>query len=800
MSFLQKIFNNKSENKKNIKEYLNKINETADEIFLLQEPQVFTMAKENNIACKYKQDYLVTKDGNLVIGFEIRGTSYAGVSLEDELNLLQNRIDFFNSLSSNYEVTIVMQKELIDQEKNQIEVKNFYAKQITDRWNLKQKIYLVKYYIFVSTIKKNITGFLESFKTKTTSEDAQTSNQIFSNNLKNLEEVSNNISSRLSIFKPIKLNADEIINFYASYANATPTRLKYTSELLTDSYLNSDVEFKKDYILFNTNEGKQIYARFLSVKAYETEAIKSLITTNTLQNKNEFTIFIHLKAYDKQKAIKKIKDTRAFSVVAVQEELDNLIEQVKSDRENLIQASYSVYLKAESIEELNEKSNEIKNILTNQGLNVVRETLNQKALYFSFYPSRGNLNARKKSLKTSNIATIINYENEVRGFNRNDWGEEAVTTFKHINGTPFLFNFHSQSFGDRPAGHTMIIGGTGTGKTTLAQFLMTNLFKYNIDIFSMDKLRGMYTFATFLDGEYHDSESEEFKLNPFSLSDTQDNILFLQNFLSIMAEVKDDEHDAISEISKTIDRLYKTKKEDQILSLDNFIESLPANDTTKLKKRFENYKKSIFNNQEDALNFKKQLSILNMDAILNNHKLSGLTAMYVFHKLKTEAKNATSKRGFFCFIDELKDYLNDTTMREKILEAILEVRKIGGVMCFGFQNLSIFKEIEKGSSFLDNIANFIIYPTSNEQTIEEMTDMIGLTPSEAKFLKNTNPNERKVLLKMKLRQESAILDVDISRLNKYIKIFSSSSNNVMKLKELKEQNPKEFKELFLQLD
>ncbi len=509
---------------------------------------------------------------------------------------------------------------------------------------------------------------------------------------------------------------------------------------------------------------------------------------------------IYLKAYEKRKAIKKIKDTKAFAVELVRQELDQLMELIQADRENLVETSFSVYCLADSLKELENRSNELKNILENQGLNVVRETLNQKALYFSFFPSRGNLNARKKTLNISNLATIANFENEVTGFNQNDWGGEAITTFKHLNGTPYLFNFHWQPDGDRPAGHTMIVGGTGSGKTTLAQFLMTNLFKYPIDIFAMDKLRGMYNFTNYVDGEYHDSESDGFKLNPFSLADTNENRDFLKSWLRFMAEVKNDEHEAINDINNTIDRIYDMKQDGQTLTLSDFIISLPSdnNEKSRLKIRFDNYKGSIFDNKEDALNFTKQLSVLNMDGILQNKKTAGLTAIYIFHKLKNKAKNSADKRGFFCFIDELKDYLQDETMQEKILEAILEVRKIGGVMCMGFQNMSLFNNIERGSSFLDNIANFVIFPTNSEETLAELNAMIGLTPTEAKFLKETNSNARQILLNMKLRNESAKLDIDLSRLGSYLRVFSSSSDNVMLLKQLKNDSPVHWRKHYIE--
>ena len=782
--------------------FLNKINIFADNLLKIGEPKVFSIDEEHNIGTKINENLIMTRDGNMAIGFEMLGTSYSALNLEEEIQHLNQRISFFNKISNQIEINILTQKSISKNIYANLESSNIYANTITNKWGGNTINFEIRYFLIISTINKTITGAMESFKDKATTEKRKNltkeEEKILSKEqkIKAINEISTNIFNTLGNYKPRLLTSDDLINLYATYANANETNLKYTQEILSDSFLNSEVDFKKDYIHFITNDREEVFSRFISIKAYETDSIKSAITTQLLELPLEYMVFLHTKAYSKEKAIKKIKDTAAFMQEIVRQELFELLELVKADRENLIETSYSVYLKAKSLEELDFNTNEIVKVLKNQGLSVTPETLNQKALYFSFYPARGNLNARKKTLKTSNLATLCTFEKEVKGFNKNDWGLGAIAQFKHLDGTPFLFNFHSQENGDRPAGHTMIIGGTGNGKTTLAQFLMCNLFKYDIDIFSMDKLRGMYNFTEFCDGQYHDSESDGFKLNPFSLPYTQENREFLQSWLEFMANIKEDEHELKEHIGLTIKRLYENTSVEQVKTLSDFIQSLPASDNN-LKIRFNNFKESIFNNKEDALNFEKQLSILNMDGVLQNPKTSALTALYIFHKLKNQAKNNINKRGFFCFIDELKDYLNDDVMREKILEAILEVRKIGGVMCMGFQSISMFKGIPKGTAFLGNIANYIIFPTNNQNTIEELQELIGLTPTEARFLYETDPNARKILLKMLLRNETAYLDVDLSKLGNYLKAFSSSSDNVALLKKFKAENPQKWRELYL---
>ncbi|EAH7991891.1 AAA family ATPase [Campylobacter jejuni] len=786
--------------KKNFKEYINKINRGADNILMLAEPKIFTMAKENNIAFKLDENILVTKDGNLCVGIEIKGISYSGISLEEEISYLQSRTQFFGKISSDIEINLIVKKDRIELVKQNSNSKNVFANQIIEKWENHKDAFQITYFLIISTIDKKISGALESFKNKTTKEKEQSKEEkeSFSFEAKKIiiNETLTEAKRALSIFNPTQITADDILNFYATYSNAQETKFRYTNELITDSYISSNVEFKKDYILFERNDGKQMFSRFISIKAYETDIISSHITTKILRSSSDFIIFMNMQAYKKEKAIKKVKDTGAFAPQIIKDELSGLIEIIKADRENLMLVSFSVYILAENLEDLETKTNELKGILANQNLNIVRETINQKALYFSFFPSRANLNARKRTLKVSNLASIANFEKDVLGFAKNDWGEQPVTIFRHLSGTPYLFNFHWTDQGDKPSGHTMIIGGTGAGKTTLAQFLMCNLYKYNIDIFSMDKLRGMYNFATYTDGEYHDADFSDFKLNPFALPYTSENKSFLQNFIQKMANIEDTQYNAVNEISKTIERLYNNKLEEDIFTLSDFIDSL-QHEENDIKGRLRPFQNSIFDNKQDALSFNKQLSILNMDSILKNPTLASLTASYIFHRLKNSAKNS-KKRGFFCFIDELKDFLMDENMRESILESILEVRKIGGVMCMGFQNLSFFDDIPKGASFLENIANYIIFPTTNAQTLENMRNKLNLTPTELKFLQEAGTNSRQVLLKMNLSNQSAILNIDLSRLGKHLRVFSSSSDNVMLMKELKELYPNDWRNMYLE--
>ena len=777
-------------------------------LFSLQ-PKIYSMAKESNIMCKYDDNLIITKDFNVCMGIKLKGISYAAVNESEELELAINRNRFFTRLDDSIEMNIIAKKELSLLENDTSTIRNLYAKEVIEKWDKKINVYETSYYLIFSTKTKHIAGFFESIKEKTTTEqEDKNQNTALHLKAKRLMELKTNLMSDLSSYKPKLMNADELLNLFASYANMQKTNLKYSHKLITDCYISSNVEFKKDYIIFHQNNNQTKYARFISIKAYETESITSLIATSILRENSQYTLFLSCEAMPKDKAVKKVKEIKAFTQDAFKDELEFYIQELKSERENMIMVSYSVLVEADNLDELDEQSNIIKGLLENQGIIAVKETLNQNPLYFSFFPSRGNLNARKRSLQGRNLATLATFENDILGLPKNAWGNCPVTTFKHLSGSPFLFNFHD-SIRVGAAGHTLVIGGTGYGKTTLMQFLMMNLFKYDINIFAMDKSQGMFNFTKYMGAEYHDFTDENkennFKLNPFSLKNSDENNLFLLSWLckmgNINASEKSDEIELENLVKDAIDKVRRTQNDTEnnskIPTLSEFHSTLNFgnNANAQIHERYNKYLNGFFDNEEDALNFKKQLAILNMDTILKDSKLASLSALYLFHKIKNISKN--QNKGFFIFIDELKDYLREENMRESILESILEIRKIGGVMTMGVQNVDFFKDIPKSDSFISQMTNFIIFPTSNENSLKSMQEHLGLTNSELDFLRKTPKESRQILFKQVVLNQSAVLNVNFARLGNFLRIFSSEREDVQVMNELINKHPNDFRAKYL---
>jgi type IV secretion system protein TrbE len=111
--------------------------------------------------------------------------------------------------------------------------------------------------------------------------------------------------------------------------------------------------------------------------------------------------------------------------------------------------------------------------------------------------------------------------------------QEYLAVLETNHHTPYFLNLHY-----RDVAHTMVLGRTGSGKSFLLNFLMTNLQKYQPYTFIFDLGGSFESLTQLLGGSYVrvGLESEDFRINPFSLPPTKENLDFLALFLKVLLQ------------------------------------------------------------------------------------------------------------------------------------------------------------------------------------------------------------------------------------------------------------------------
>ena len=157
------------------------------------------------------------------------------------------------------------------------------------------------------------------------------------------------------------------------------------------------------------------------------------------------------------------------------------------------------------------------------------EKYNLLNAFFATVPGNYDFNLRSIYLLNTNYADFSFLFTLHCGEPRNQHlRQEYLAVLETNHHTPYFLNLHY-----RDVAHTMILGRTGAGKSFLLNFLITNLQKYAPRTFIFD-LGGSFESLTQLFGGSYvrvGLESQDFKINPFSLPPTKENLDFLSLIL-----------------------------------------------------------------------------------------------------------------------------------------------------------------------------------------------------------------------------------------------------------------------------
>lgn len=761
----------------------------------LQKETLFTSV---NPLIKFHNDndsILVTLNNDFVQVIALRGLEYSGLDSSKLKMYYDSRRVFFNSLDEKVIFTSFSVREM--KTKNHfITYSNKYDDLISNKWSENfTENYKSYHYIIISSTSNNRFGDLSVFE------------KFIEDSIKakytNVTTTSNKIIRELKEFEPTLLRGDELISFFSSYANGKATyQKKPTDNYIRDILCSSTISFPNDndYMIFENNT--IIYAKYISIMLFNNEKFDSNLLEELMSSKIEFIIHQALKKIPKVSAVElildKIKNVSAFFVSSegAIKHLNKLSEDVEGSISNLFDYSFTLQVKNQNLKQLNEDVNEIQAIINRYGYQTVLETTNIEPLFFSALPGLENYNTRKRNLKTEDIAALNTFSTVSQGLSKCSWGDMPVTQFFNSHNTIFDFTFHNDTK-EFALGHTVIIGGSNQGKTTLMSFLIQESQKFkNLKTLILDSLQGMRVFTEFMDGNYSDFDTDV-SLNPLQLPDSIENREFLKNFFKAMTQTDDKDSESI----KIIDNAIKSNFENLEKKDRTFYHLLSAfgierneNDiVSKMYNWVHGSNRRFFASEKDSLDFYKRISAFNMDTVLGNKEVAGLVAIYMFHRFMKAIENIEGACGLL-FVDEIREYLENDMVAQQIAKAIFQFRKKDIVIVMAAQDHKFFQTNTYAKQILGgSLANLILFPDSTVDN--DYKETLNLTSEEFRFIKNPT-GKREVLLK-RIGGGSTILNVDLAPLGKYLNVFNSSTSALNLMNKCKKQYPTSWKEEYL---
>jgi len=364
--------------------------------------------------------------------------------------------------------------------------------------------------------------------------------------------------------------------------------------------------------------------------------------------------------------------------------------------------------------------------------------------FLAAVPGNYAFNLRYLYLLNTNYADLSFLFTLHSGNTRNDHlRREYLAALETNHGTPYFLNLHY-----RDTAHSMILGRTGSWKSFLLNFLITNLQKYDPYTFIFD-LGGSFESLTRLFGGSYlrvGLESSEFTINPFCLPPTKANLDFLSLFVKVLLGSSVGTLDPTSdrELYGQIENLYSL--DPALRTLDVLANTLPRQLAYALAKWMRGGQFGfLFDNSQDTISFSR-FQCFDFQQMSRYPELLEPLLFYILHRANEVISNRDISFVFKAFfLDEAWVFLRNPSIQRYIIEALKTWRKHNAAMILSTQSLDELKRSELLDVIVESCATkiFLANPDMDQELYRrqfhlndtEVNLIAGLIPKQQFLLK-----------------------------------------------------------------
>lgn len=439
----------------------------------------------------------------------------------------------------------------------------------------------------------------------------------------------------------------------------------------------------------------------------------------------------------------------------------------------------------------------------------------------TWYAQVPNSTERPRSFPktTENLACTFGIHNYSYGKKfGNPLGDgSAVMPLQTVSKTLFNFNFHfsnpkEDNVGEKIAGHTLILGATGTGKTTLQTSLLAFTERFNPYLFALDLDRGMELFIRVIGGSYFALEAGvPTGLNPFQLPDTPTNREFLYELVGICGRTEDGKLTAQEEkdIQTAVNALFEMDFEYR--SFSYLLQSIPhdATNPDSLRIRLSQWCRSengrfawVLDNERNLFNPDDfwRIGFDLSDILKDKYKPTEPVLAYLFHLRNMMLDKVAAQNGLLVnIIEEFWYALRFKFTEELMLKMLKTDRKRGSWLILVSQSPEDAISADIFPAIVQQTPTKIFLPNPDAEYTGSY-ERCGLTQKEYQELVRLALDSRTFLVKQS--KQSAFAKLDLYGFADEMVFLSGSSNNIELLHDVMaecgSQNPEVWYQPFMQ--
>ena len=385
------------------------------------------------------------------------------------------------------------------------------------------------------------------------------------------------------------------------------------------------------------------------------------------------------------------------------------------------------------------------------------ERYNLLNAFLAAVPGNHAFNLRYLYLLNTNYADLSFLFTLHSGDKRNrQLRQEYLAVLETNHGTPYFLNLHY-----RDVAHSMILGRTGSGKSFLLNFLITNLQKYDPFTFIFD-LGGSFESLTRLFGGSYlrvGLESTDFTINPFSLPPTKANLDFLALFVKVLFGSIVGRLDAATDraLYEQIENLYSL--DPALRTLDVLANTLPRHLSDALAKWMRGGQFGfLFDNPQDTISFSR-FQCFDFQQMSRYPELLEPLLFYILHRANDVIASRDISSTFKAFfIDEAWVFLRNPSIQKYVTEALKTWRKHNAAMILSTQSLDELKRSELLDVIVESCATkiFLANPDMDQDLYRRQ---FHLNDTEVEWISSLLP-KRQFLIKTPELAKVANLNVD----------------------------------------
>lgn len=406
-----------------------------------------------------------------------------------------------------------------------------------------------------------------------------------------MNDVITTVSKSLKKYSPQLLQLDDDTNrltnveFLSYLMNHNDNDvIPLSSKNIASSISSSDLYFGYDVCeIRNANNSSIKYAAFYELDSYP-DRTKAGMFDFILKHKGEFVLtqsMIMTTAHDALHKTKQQINKIASSDKSAEDlaQLQIVSEGIASSDIAFGDYHFALAVFSNSESQCLDDGAELSGEFSSKGVLLKRANLNNQFQFLSQFPA-SSIRPVSHAKTTTNLACGFSLHNYSKGKQSgNPIGDgSALIPLKTTSNSLFYLNCHASEAdkyvtGQKYAGHTLLLGASGTGKTTLAGTLTLFLTRFEPQIFAIDYNRSTELYIRAVGGEYFAiQEGVDTGLNPFQLDDTPELRSFLYRLVnSLASESVEDEKELKSAIDSVMDLPHEHRRLSMVLqSVQNY--------------------------------------------------------------------------------------------------------------------------------------------------------------------------------------------------------------------------------------